>query len=239
MISPMSDAKLRLYELVLDNGRSPSPYVWRIRYALGRKGLPFESVPLGYMEMHGMFEGRFKTVPVLSHGETMLNESWDIAQYLDRAFPDLPAIFSGPAEYAAVRLNDEWFTAVIMRKLSKIYTLDIYDSVRAADRAYYRQSREARFGATLEEFTAGREALLPVMREALAPLRAQLSRSPFLGGDAPTYVDYVALGAFQWVASVSTLPLLAHDVTLRAWLDRGFDLYGGIGRDPRMKPLFE
>jgi glutathione S-transferase len=138
-----------------------------------------------------------------------------------------------------VRLNDEWFTAVIMRKLSKIYTLDIYDSVRAADRAYYRQSREARFGATLEEFTAGREALLPVVREALAPLRAQLSRSPFLGGDAPTYADYVALGAFQWVASVSTLPLLAHDDTLRAWLDRGFDLYGGIGRDPRMKPLFE
>ena len=235
----MSDAKLRLYELVLDNGRSPSPYVWRIRYALGRKGLPFESVPLGYMEMPGAFGGRFKTVPVLSHGETMLNESWDIAQYLDRAFPDLPAIFSGPAEYAAVRLNDDWFTAAVMRKLAQIYTLDIHDSVRAADRAYYRQSREARFGATLEAFTAGREALLPVVREALAPLRAQLSRSPFLGGDAPTYLDYVALGAFQWVASVSTLPLLARDDTLRAWLDRGFDLYGAIGRDPRMKPLFE
>ena len=53
------------------------------------------------------------------------------------------------------------------------------------------------------------------------------------------YDQLVALGAFQWVASVSTLPLLAHDDTLRAWLDRGFDLYGGIGRDPRMKPLFE
>ena len=154
----MSDAKIRLYELVLDNGRSVSPYVWRIRYALRRKGLPFESVPLGFTEIPGAFDGRFKTIPVLSHGETMLNESWDIAQYLDRAFPDLPAIFSGPAEYAAVRLNDEWFTAVIMRQLSKIYTLDIHDSVRAADRAYYRQSREARFGATLEEFTAGREA---------------------------------------------------------------------------------
>jgi glutathione S-transferase len=235
----MFDAKLRLYELVLDNGRSPSPYVWRIRYALGRKGLPFESVPLGFMEMPGVLGERFKTVPVLSHGETMLNESWDIAQYLDRAFPDLPAVFSSPAEYAAMRLNDEWFTAVIMRKLSKIYTLDIYNSVRAADRAYYRKSRETRFGSTLEEFTAGREALLPTVREALAPLRVQLSRSRFLGGDTPTYVDYIALGAFQWVASVSTLPLLAHDDTLRDWLDRGFDLYGSIGRDPRMKPLFE
>jgi glutathione S-transferase len=235
----MSDATLRLYELVLDNGRSPSPYVWRIRYALGRKGLPFECVPLGFTEIPQVFEGRFKTVPVLRHGETMLNESWDIAQYLDRVFPDLPAIFSNPAEYAAVRLNDEWFGAVIMRKLSKLYTLDIHNSARAADRGYYRKSREARFGATLEEFTAGREALLPTVREAFAPLRAQLSRFPFLGGDAPTYADYVALAAFQWVASVSTLPLLARDDTLRGWLDRGFDLYGGIGRDPRLKPLFE
>jgi glutathione S-transferase len=235
----MSDATLRLYELVLENGRSASPYVWRIRYALGRKGLPFESVPLGYMEMPGVLGERFKTVPVLRHGETMLNESWEIALYLDRAFPDRPAIFSSPAEYAAVRLNDEWFAAAVMRKLSKIYTLDIHNAVRAVDRAYYRKSREARFGAPLEEFTAARETLLPSVREALAPLRMQLSRSPFLGGDVPTYVDYVAFGAFQWVASVSTLPLLARDDTLRDWLDRGFDLYGGIGRDPRMKPLFE
>jgi hypothetical protein len=41
------------------------------------------------------------------------------------------------------------------------------------------------------------------------------------------------------LASVSTLPPLAHDDKLRAWIDRGFDLYGGLGRDPRMKSLFE
>ena len=59
-------------------------------------------------------------------------------------------------------------------------------------------------------------------------------------GSAPNYADYIALGAFQWVASVSTLPLLARsDEVLRAWLDRGFDLYGGLGRDPRSQPLFE
>jgi hypothetical protein len=34
-------------------------------------------------------------------------------------------------------------------------------------------------------------------------------------------------------------PLARDDDTLRAWLDRGFDLHGGVGRDPRMKPLFE
>ena len=33
------DTQVRLYELVLENGRSASPFVWRIRYALAHKGL--------------------------------------------------------------------------------------------------------------------------------------------------------------------------------------------------------
>ena len=43
MMGTPADAKIRLYELVLENGRSASPYVWRIRYALAHKGLPCET----------------------------------------------------------------------------------------------------------------------------------------------------------------------------------------------------
>lgn len=237
----MPDAKIRLYELVLENGRSSSPFVWRIRYALAHKGLSFESVPIGFTDIPQTFGGRFTTVPVISHGDTMLAESWDIAEYLDRTFADMPALFSSPAEYAMVRLTDEWFSVVIMRKLFKLYALDIHDAARPLDRPYFRQSREARFkGMTLEQFTANRSAELPATREALNPLRSQLKRFPYLGGSAPNYADYIALGAFLWVATVSTLPLLAkNDDTLRAWLDKCFDLYGGVGRDSRMKALFE
>lgn len=94
-------------------------------------------------------------------------------------------------------------------------------------------------GATLEEFTKDRASLLPALRDSLRPLRSHLSRHAFLGGNTPNYADYIALGAFQWAASVSTLPPLASNDSLRAWLDRGFDLYGGLGRDPRMRSLFE
>ena len=89
--------KIRLYELVLDNGCSASPYVWRIRYALAHKGLACEAVPLGFTEIAAVFGGRFKTVPVIEYGDTMLAESWDIAEYLDRAFPDRPALFTSPS----------------------------------------------------------------------------------------------------------------------------------------------
>jgi glutathione S-transferase len=240
MSSPAHD-KVRLYELVLENGRSASPYVWRIRYALAHKGIPFESVPIGFTDIPKAFGGRFKTLPVIEHGPTMLADSWDIAEYLDSAFPDKPALFLCPAEHAMVRLTDAWFSAEIQRKMFGVDVLDIYNAARPADRPYFRQSREARLkGETLEAFTAGRAARLPALRESLRPLRSQLARVPFLGGSAPNYVDYIAFGAFHWVASVSTLPLLERDdTTLRAWLDRGFDLYGGLGRDPRMTSLFE
>jgi glutathione S-transferase len=234
------ETPMRLYELVIANGRSSSPYVWRIRYALAHKGLAFESVPVGFTEIPTVLGGRSKTVPVIEHGSTMVADSWDIAEYLDRAFPDRPALFSGPAENAMVRLMDAWQAHEIMRKMFRIYVLDIHNAARPEDRAYFRQSREARLkGEKLEAVTANRESGLPALREALAPLRAQLARFPYLGGSTPNYADYIALGAFHWAASVATLPPLAADDSLRAWLERGFDLYGGLGRDPRMKPLFE
>jgi glutathione S-transferase len=236
-----ADSRLRLYELVLENGRSASPYVWRIRYALAHKGVPFEGVPIGFTEIPKVFGGRFKTVPVIEHGETMLAESWDIADYLERTFPDQPPLFSGPAEHAMVRLMDTWFSAEILRKMFQLYVLDVHDAARPEDRPYFRRSREGYLkGTPLEEFTADRAAILPALREALMPLRSQLSRHSFLGGSTPNYADYIALGAFHWVGSVSTLPLLArNDDPLRGWLEKGFDLYGGLGRDSRMKPLFE
>jgi glutathione S-transferase len=231
---------VRLYELMLENGRSASPFVWRIRYALAHKGIAYESLPIGFIEIPKVFGGRLKTLPVIEHGETMMAESWDIAEYLDQAFPERPRLFSSPAENATVRLFDSWFTIGFMRPLLPVIVLDVYNAARPADRPYFRQSREARFKTTLEAFSADRVARLPAIRESLAPLRHHLSTRPFLGGDAPNYADYIGFGVFQWVASVATVPLLAaEDEVLRGWLERGFDLYGGIGRDARMRPLFE
>ncbi len=43
---------------------------------------------------------------------------------------------------------------------------------------------------------------------------------------------------FLWTASVARIPPLTADDPLRDWLDRGFDLYGGLGRHPGMHSLF-
>ena len=233
-------ATIRLHELVIENGRCTSPYVWRVRYALAHKGLAFESVRAGFTDIATMFEGKFKTVPIVELGDTVMNESWDIVELLDRQFPDRPALFSSPAELATVRFTDSWFTAEVMRRLFRVYIKDVHDCARPADRAYFRSSREKNMkGATLESFTADREAQLPAVRTALNPLRTHLTKFPFIGGASPNYADYIIWSGFQWVASVSTLPLLAADDSLRAYIDRGFDLYGGMGREAPLQPLFE
>jgi glutathione S-transferase len=232
--------KLRLYELALLDGRSASPFVWRIRYALAHKGIAYETVYLGFTEIPTIFGGKFKTVPILEHGETVLNESWDIAEYLDRAFPDKPLLFNTPAEHSLVRFMDTWFMNEVMRKMFRVYIKDVHDAARPQDQPYFRESREKNMkGKTLESFTADRAAYLPAIRTALAPLRLHLLKYPFLGGSTPTFADYIALGGFYWAASAGTLPLLERDDSLRDWLTRGFDLYGGIARDPGIKPLFE
>ena len=233
-----SRENIRLYELVLENGISASPYVWRTRFALAHKGLAFQSVPLGFTEIAAAFSGELRTVPVIEDGEERVGDSWHIADYLERSYPARPALFSGCAEYAMVRLFDAWFSAEILRRMFRIYVLDIHNAARPADRPYFRKSREARLnGTSLEASVADRVSRLPELRDALNPLRAHLERGPFLGGASPNYADYLALGAFRWVASVSTIPPLAQGDPLLAWLERGFDLYGGLARDARLKPL--
>jgi glutathione S-transferase len=232
--------KIRLHELVIENGRCASPYVWRVRYALAHKGLEFESVALGFTEIPAKFAGKFKTVPVLECDDTQMAESWDIVQHLDQRFPKRPALFSSPAELAVVRLTDSWFTAEVLRRLFRVYIKDVHDCARPADQPYFRASRESYWkGETLESFTADRASVLPAVRTALNPLRTHLAKLPFVGGAAPNFADYIVLSTFQWVASVSTLPLLAADDSLRAYIDRGFDLYGGLGREAPLRPLFE
>jgi glutathione S-transferase len=232
--------KVRLYELVMANGRSASPFVWRIRYSLAHKGLPFESVPMGFSDIARQFGGRFKTVPIIEDGATVMNESWDIAEYLDRTYPERPPLFGSEGERATLRLLDNSLVIDILRKMFQVYALDIHDAARPEDRPYFRSSRESWLkGITLEQYTADRVERLPKLREALQPIRLHLARLPFLGGSTPNYADYMLLGLFQWVGTVSTLPLLAQDDTLRGWLDRSFDLYDGLGRAPGMQPLFE
>jgi glutathione S-transferase len=109
--------------------------------------------------------------------------------------------------------------------------LDICRHAAPQDQAYFfRQSREERFGRTLEEVVKDRNARLPAFRESLTPLRRTVERQKFLTGEAPAYADYIVFGAFQWARAISDFELLATDDPVATWRGRLLDAFGGLAR---------
>ncbi|HTI66623.1 MAG TPA: glutathione S-transferase family protein, partial [Caulobacteraceae bacterium] len=221
---------LRLYDLAgADPSRRFSPYCWRIRLALAHKGLEVETVPWRFTDKAAIAPSGQGKVPVLVDGDRWLCESWTIASYLEDAYPDRPSLFGGGAGRALVRFHSAVADS-LGGPMLPFLARDIFDRLAEADRDYFRQSREARFGTTLEAFTEGREARLAGFRAGLAPLRATLSDQPFFAGEAPNYADYALFGHFQWARAVSPFQLLAADDPVAAWRKRMLDLFGGLAR---------
>jgi len=218
-----------LYDLVGKGDRRFSPHCWRTRMALAHKGLDCEARATRFTEIAAI-GGGCQTVPAIQDGERLVVDSWEIARYLETAYPDRPSLFGGPGGEALTRFVQSWTAAVLHAGLIQLIILDIWQHLTPEDRDYFRDSREKRFGRTLEEVQAGREAKVEDFRQSLHPLRMSLRDAPFLGGEDPLYADYLVFGAFQWARAISPFQLLAADDPIRAWLGRCLDLHDGLGR---------
>lgn len=227
-----------LYDLKGRDGLRFSPYGWRVRYALAHKGLEVEDVAVGFTEKERIAFSGQSLVPVIvdrDHGDKVVFDSWQIATYLDDAYPQRP-LFGCEAARGAARFIQNWAATTFFPGVIGLIMADLYDRVRDEDRAYFRQNREQRFGKTLEELQAGREQRLPAFRAALEPLRLLLKQQAFVCGAAPAYADYLLFGSFQWPANVSDFELLAADDPIYAWRARMAALYDGLAQRAKYGP---
>jgi glutathione S-transferase len=208
-----------------------SPYCWRIRMALAHKGLAVETIPWRFTEKAALaFSGQGR-VPVIRDGDTVVSDSWAIAEYLEDAYPDRPSLFGGPTGRAHARFINGWADGVMLGGIARLIVRDLLDVVDPKDRTYFRESREARFGMSLEAVQEGRETRVADFRASLLPVRLVLSKQAFLGGDTPSYADHIIFGSLQWPRCVSRFELLAADDPIAAWRERMLDLFGGLGRN--------
>jgi glutathione S-transferase len=206
-----------------------SPYCWRTRFALAHKGLPVETVPWRFTEGEAIaFSGQGK-VPVIQDDGKVVHDSWAIAEYLEEQVPT-PTLFGGAGGRAHALFINSWVDAVLMGGIARLIVRDILDVIDPADRAYFRSSREARFGCSLEEVQAGRDERLAAFRDLLLPVRLVLRRQAWLGGMAPSYGDHIVAGTLMWPRCASRIALLDNNDPVAAWLGRVMDLYGGLGR---------
>lgn len=223
-------ADIVLYELGGPGGRRYSVFSWRARMALAHKGLSFESRPVRVTDKAAIaFSGQTK-VPIIVEGETVVFDSWKIAEHLESRFPERPALFGGEIGRGTARFVNALADRQLVPAVIPPLMLDNIGALEAEDGAYLRALIEKATGKPLEELYAGREAGLKAFARALDPLRTTLRSQPYLCGTAPAYADYVVFSVLQWARIASKEQVLAPDDAVAHWFERLLDAHGGLAR---------
>ena len=222
---------LKLFELVgTDASRPFSPFCWRTRMALAHKGLSAETLPWRFTEKSAIAPHGSEKVPVLLHDDKPVVDSWAIANHLEDAFPNRPSLFGGEGGRAMAKMLNWWGDIAVVGGIFPLIIADIPNNLAEADAAYFRTSREARFGKPLEQVMANRDSAVTAFRKTLDPMRLTLKSQPYLGGAAPNYADYIVFGGFQWARATSPFKLLESDDPVYAWRDKLLDAFDGMAR---------
>ena len=217
---------IKMYDLAgADKNRRFSPYCWRIRMALAHKRLNVECIPWHFTEKDKIkFSGQ-ERVPVLIDGSNTISDSWEIAKYLEIAYPDSPSLKLDNGEVLFIKF---WSETVLHPELLQLLVLDIHDNLSLEDQSYFRESREKMLGKTLEEVVANRQERLPRIQKLLTPLRSTLTKQEYLSGETPGFSDYIVFGAFQWARCVSGFSILNADDIVYKWRDKMLNIYEGL-----------
>ncbi|KAL0484743.1 glutathione S-transferase [Acrasis kona] len=134
-----------LYELSSRDGYSYSLFVFKVRAVLGYKKLEYESVVLGFKEIHEQVAkyNPKKEVPVLIDGDKIVCDSDLIYEYLEENYPQSP-----------VRKGDTTVLNEIMQITHVMLSIGMPNTVaklKDEDQEYFRAKAEAATGRKVEE----------------------------------------------------------------------------------------
>jgi glutathione S-transferase len=222
---------IRFFDLAARDPRLRfSPYCWRTKMALKHKGLAFETTPWRFTDKDAIKPTDQGRVPTLIDGSQWLHDSWQIALFLDRTYPDRPALMHSDAERAAARFVNNWCDFILHLAMRSLLLLDVYKNAAEKDQPYFRESREKVVGMTLEQLCSDRAAAVQAYVKTFAPMERTLKDEKFLGGAQPNYADYALFGSLQWANCISGTTFLPDDSAAAAWFERLLDLYDGYAR---------
>ncbi|KPK31250.1 MAG: hypothetical protein AMJ66_08935 [Betaproteobacteria bacterium SG8_40] len=221
---------IELYDLATADPKLRfSPYCWRVKMALAHKALAWREIACHFTDKDRLPQSSAGTVPVLVDDGQVVGDSWHIAVYLDQRYPDKPLFACDQAKSTAL-LVKFWVERTVQPFITRMGVGDFMATLHEMDKAYFRQSREKRFGMTIEQYMSGREQAREGFGAALEPLRAMLAEQPFVAGKQPAYADYIVFGALQWMRCGSPFPALRQDDPVFDYRERMLDLFDGLGR---------
>ncbi len=222
---------LKLYDLA---GKDPnlrfSPYCWRTKISLAHKGLAFETIPWRFTEKEKISQSGQEKVPVLVDGTSIVYDSFDIALYLDETFADRPPLMPDQGSKAAAVFMRAWCDTRLLPALCRLLLKDIHSSLDQRDKAYFRETREQRFGKSLEQLCSDRPGSLQCLKQNLLPAEQALSINEYIGGESPNFTDFILFGSLMWAHVICTVEPLDADSNVSTWFNKLLDMYGGLGR---------
>lgn len=222
---------IELWELKGKNDRRYSLFSWRTRMALKHKGLEFESHAVAMCDKAAIAFSGGKTVPVIKDGETVVRDSWKIAEHLEDKYADRPTLFGGAIGRGVTQAFNTWVDRALVPVVMPVIVADVHERVDPADDVYFRQQFEGFLKCTLEESRVRRPQALERLQRVLEPMQAALKRQAFMCGAAPAYADYILFSVLQWMRVASPQDIFNSSEALDSWRNRMLDLYDGFARN--------
>jgi len=209
---------IEIYDLTGANSLRFSPFCSRTKAALRYKGLDYTTVPIRFCDKDKLAFSKQDRVPVITDNGTVVSDSWKIAEYLEDHYPEAK-LFPGPGMKEACRFFNLYIDNTLHPALVPVLVYDIFEKIEPVDRDYFRENREARFGARLEDLAAKRDEFRPRLKSVLADLEAVALGHEYLF-EVFTYADVCLFGSFTFAMRVSDEPLFDAAPSLARWWER-------------------
>ncbi|KAJ3569567.1 hypothetical protein NP233_g4973 [Leucocoprinus birnbaumii] len=211
-----SDNMITLYDLAAKQpGKTWSPNPWKLRYVLNMKKLPYKTLYFDYPDLeaaevaagipHYTIRPNGKplyTSPAIVDDSTgaKLPDSYKIAEYLDKAYPDTPKAFPAGSEALQAAFFDNFneltspLWPIIMPKVPGIL------NPPAAE--YFFRTRSETFGKPLDQIAPvgdERVAAWAKLKAGFDKLDGWFAKSggPYFMGETASFADFIAGSLLQ------------------------------------------
>jgi glutathione S-transferase len=222
---------ITLWELKGRDGRPYSSFSWRTKMALKHKGFSYDSVPVPMSDKAAIAFSGGKTVPIIKDGETVVRDSWKIAEYLEEKYSDRPTLFGGAVGKGLAYTYNTWADRVLLPAMMPVIVADLHERIDPSDDPYFRQLFEGFLRCTLEESRQRVPQAKERLSKILEPMQAAVKRQPFVCGQSPAYGDYILFSIVQWARIASPQDIFNKSDSLYLWRERMLDLYDGFARN--------
>src|SRR5258708_35276268 len=92
-----------------------------------------------------------KTVPVIKDGETVVRDSWRIAEHLEDKYPQAPTLFGGAIGRGVTQAFNTWVDRALIAAMMPVIVAALHERIDPADEQYFRRMFEGFLNSPLEQ----------------------------------------------------------------------------------------